>query len=384
MGSIVAAENKPKNKCRKWRLFVSCGFDRHGKRIQRSRRISGTYSQAKSALLEFEEEVNGLGTEDALLCDYLDKWLKEREPNSAQTTKKKHRQTVRTLKHLFGPKVRLSDLTAKMVDEAMVDLLNGGGPSGRPTKPTYAGYVKKQLAAILRAARDDGYMVADIMAKTAKLPTRAPEKDNIPSAYEVRTLLEGLDPRDGHQMCVYLCATLGLRRSEALGLRWGNVDLEERQLGIVETLAPDGTYAPTKTPESRRLLPIPDHLAKAFRVRADTAKADLEIARRAGCENIPEWDELAVCCFPDGRPLTHSAASHWWDKHRSFYGISCGLHGLRHALLTRMAEQGVHPRIMASVAGHTNQTITLSIYAHSNMETKEAAFDAVSAAMAPK
>ena len=60
MGSITPLENKPKNKCRTWRLFISCGTNtRTKKRTQKSRRFHGTYGGAKKALAEMPQGFPG-------------------------------------------------------------------------------------------------------------------------------------------------------------------------------------------------------------------------------------------------------------------------------------------------------------------------------------
>ena len=57
-GSIIQLEkDKPKSKCRKWRLCTSVGIDpQTGTYKTRTRRFSGTYTQAKVALREFIAE----------------------------------------------------------------------------------------------------------------------------------------------------------------------------------------------------------------------------------------------------------------------------------------------------------------------------------------
>ena len=385
MGSITPLENKPKNKCRTWRLFISCGTNkRTKKRIQKSRRFHGTYGEAKKALAEFEAEYKKLVSEDAKFGDFLDAWYEKRVGKMRESTLIKDRQSMRTLKWLFGEDTHLSDFDAEMVDTAFQDLLDNGGPSGHAVKPSYAGYLKATLNSLMRYAIKEGYLLANPLDGTEHIPVRAPEKDDVPSAADVKALLDALDCRDGRQMCVYLCATLGLRRSEALGLRWGDVDFEKKAVNIRVSLQADRTLGKLKTAESRRTLPMPDYLADALGIRQAAAKADLKVSKANSLINeIPDWDSVTVCCGAKGESTSASMASHWWEKHRALYDIKCGLHGLRHALLTTLAEQNVHPRTMMAIAGHTNPALTLRIYAHSNLDEKEKAFGAIYDAVAP-
>ena len=170
------------------------------------------------------------------------------------------------------------------------DLLDNGGPSGHAVKPSYAGYLKATLNSLMRYAIKEGYLLANPLDGTEHIPVRAPEKDDVPSAADVKALLDALDCRDGRQMCVYLCATLGLRRSEALGLRWGDVDFEKKAVNIRVSLQADRTLGKLKTAESRRTLPMPDYLADALGIRQAAAKADLKVSKANSLINeIPDW-----------------------------------------------------------------------------------------------
>ncbi len=54
------------------------------------------------------------------------------------------------------------------------------------------------------------------------------------------------------------------------------------------------------------------------------------------------------------------------------------LHELRHTYLTVLAVNGVHPKVMQELAGHTRMATTLEIYTHVNMDAKREAMRAVS------
>ncbi len=384
MGSITPLENKPQNKCRYWRLFVSCGKDRRGKRIQKSRRFRGTYGEAKKALAEFEAECANAVSEEIKLGVYLNRWYEKRIGKMKASTLAKDRQAMRTIKWLFGEDTRLSEFEPSMIDEAFRELMETGGPAGRPVRSSYAGHLKSSLYSMLKSARIDGYLSHDPMEGTEHIVKKSKERDDIPSAAEVKALLDGLDCRDGHQMCVFLCASLGLRRAEALALQWKNVDFEKGLVHIKTSLQYGGELGEPKTAESRRTLPMPDYLREALQTRLAAAKADVRVSlARGDISKEPDWNEVVVCCNEKGAILSSSAASHWWDKHRSIYGIKCGLHGLRHALLTTLAEQNVHPKVMQAVAGHASAAFCLNVYTHTNMNDKENAFTAIHDVLAP-
>ncbi len=66
-----------------------------------------------------------------------------------------------------------------------------------------------------------------------------------------------------------------------------------------------------------------------------------------------------------------SSLSRWWSTERGSYGPErYSLHELRHAYLTPLAEEGVHPKVMQELAGHYSSQVTMDIYAHVNMDAK--------------
>jgi integrase len=61
------------------------------------------------------------------------------------------------------------------------------------------------------------------------------------------------------------CAYAGLRLSEALGLRWRDLDLKTGTLTVSAQLGPDGFRAPLKTPTSAATVPVLPRLADELR-----------------------------------------------------------------------------------------------------------------------
>lgn len=386
MASITPLEDRPRNKCRYWRLFCSLGKTSKGKRIQKSKRFRGTYAEAKKAAVEFENECkHNYISEEVELGVYLERWQEKRKDKMRASTIAKDKQNIRTIKWLFGEHTHLSELTPEVIDDAFQELLTKGGPSGHKIGTSYAGHLKSSLAGMLKDARKEGYIMHDPIPDTERISKRTPERENIPSAAEVKALLDSLDCRDGRQMCVFLCASLGLRRAESLGLRWKDVDFENNLIHIRGALQYDGTIGDPKTRESRRILPMPSYLKEALEIRQMAAKADIKVARKNGTtKQETPWDDTVVCCNERGEILSLSAASHWWNKHRKTFGMKCGLHGLRHALLTNMASSGVPVHSMMKIAGHSSPNTTLRIYLHSCMDDKLDAFDAIFDAVAPE
>ena len=48
-----------------------------------------------------------------------------------------------------------------------------------------------------------------------------------------------------------------------------------------------------------------------------------------------------------------------------------GVHALRHSFATRAVEAGMDIRTLSEILGHTQVSLTMQLYVHSNMETKK-------------
>ena len=120
-GSIIQLEkDKPKSRCRKWQLRVCIGKDpRTGKYKARTRRFEGTYTQAKAALREFIDEVEGdrvQGKTTYTFEEYAERYLKRRELNKeiAATTLERQRQLFKAANMHIG-KANLAAIDRKSV-----------------------------------------------------------------------------------------------------------------------------------------------------------------------------------------------------------------------------------------------------------------------------
>ena len=77
---------------------------------------------------------------------------------------------------------------------------------------------------------------------------------------------------------------------------------------------------------------------------------------------------------PDGRPLLPDTISHAWGKLTQRVGIkNIRLHDARHSHASLMLKQGIHPKIVQEMLGHTSIQITLDTYSHVTPGLQQAA-----------
>jgi integrase len=159
-------------------------------------------------------------------------------------------------------------------------------------------------------------------------------------------------------MLVVLAQATGFRQSELLGIRWSDLDLDRRVLHLRKQLGRDGVLRSPKTAAGRRAVPLPSGVVEALRSHRE--EQDQERMAAAVWE-----DHDLVLCTQTGRPLSQRNAHRSWARILARAGVEHrGIHHMRHAYVTMLAEEGVHERVAQQLAGHADSRTTRDIYTH--------------------
>ncbi len=194
-------------------------------------------------------------------------------------------------------------------------------------------------------------------------PPRVPSADEVEtwSADMLRSFLAATADDRLHALWALL-ATTGMRRGEALGLRWQDVALDAGRLRVVQTiLSINGKLLTSepKTAKGRRPIALDPSTVAVLR---EHRKRMLEERMLVGADFS---DEGLVFHRPDGsclRPETVSAT--FLRRQKKLDVPRLTLKGLRHTWATLALEQGIHPRVVQERLGHSTIAITLGIYSH--------------------
>ena len=197
-------------------------------------------------------------------------------------------------------------------------------------------------------------------------PPRAGQKSDGVHAWDAPTLRQFLDAsrsaEDRHHALWVLLATTGMRRGEALGLRWSDVDLDAGRARIVQTIIQTRNVVSVGEPKTARgRRPISLDAATIAVLRAHRHRM-LQERLLVG----PDFDDLGLVFHqPDGSWLRPDAVSEVFLRRVRRYGLPrLTLKGLRHTWATLALEQGIHPRVVQERLGHSTIAITLGIYSH--------------------
>jgi integrase len=170
---------------------------------------------------------------------------------------------------------------------------------------------------------------------------------------------------DRHEALYTVALTLGLRQGEALGLRWQDVDLERGRLHVehqLQRLDHRLALVPCKTDRSRRELALP-----AFTLAALSAHREGQ-ARMLGALPAPT---SYVFTTRTGTPLEARNVVRAWKGILDKAGLPATMrfHDLRHSAATLLIAQGVHPRTVMEILGHSQIATTMNTYGHVLPET---------------
>ena len=176
-----------------------------------------------------------------------------------------------------------------------------------------------------------------------------------------------------------LTASTGMRRSEALGLRWSDVDLDEGSLSVRQVYvayAKVRTMKEPKTATSRRTLPLSDRVVAELRV---TRRRQAEERLAAGAA----WSDSGLV-FTDeiGRPLSPPRVSTAFKRAVKASGLlPISLHGCATPSPPSGLDQGVDVLYVAEMLGHSSPAITMGVYQHVRRDRLNAAMAQITEAI---
>jgi integrase len=250
-------------------------------------------------------------------------------------------------------KKTLSKLTPLEVQRMLRDLEAEG----------YAPRTRRQVRSVLRRALADAErwgMVARNVAALVDAPSVDSSKlDDVLTPEEGQKVLAAVGD-DRLQALAVLVMTTGMRKGEAMALRWVDVDLDEGTVRVAGTLkrAKGRWWIDTpKTAAGKRAIPVEGWVVESLREhRRHQAEERLALG--------PDWaDHDFVFTTPIGTPLDGRNVTRWWHGVCASAGIERRrFHALRHSVATWLAEEGEPLEVIGERLGHSSHAVTVDIY----------------------
>ena len=324
--------------------------DRQGRQHQHSAANFAEARLLKSALAATVARGEYAPFPRVTLAEYLPEWLSTYAGRTsrglrAQTRLEYQRDLERHALPFFG-RTRLTEIEPRDIKRFIAALIDQGLCSSS---------VRRRLAplrALLATAVEDGLIRSNPAAgvRVPHSPADRPDQDRSKalSEQELRRLLRELP--SGWRLFVEFLVHTGLRFSEAIAVRWGDVDFEQRRLHVRRRLY-HGLDEP-KSRHGRRVIPLSprmlDSLADLRESSSYPEESDPVFASRTGTPL--DYANVYRRVF---KPAARRAGVPW-----------AGLHTLRHTCATTLFRNGLNAKQVQLWLGHHSPAFTLAVYVH--------------------
>jgi integrase len=292
---------------------------------------------------------------------FADDWLQRIRARVKEKTWESYEDAVERLLPAFGEN-RLGAIARHEIDRWLTGPHLSRPRKGQRKKPaplsaTTVNYTLHVLKFILKDATEHGHLTENPAAKVKPL-RRADSEDgdalHVLQPDEITRLLEvaGEPWHTFYQVTVQT----GLRRGEALALRWGDLDLTKGLLSVRRSLGRfrDGRRyvvreTALKSRHSRRTIDLAPSVVEAL------------LALPAGDD--PERD--FVFRSTAGGPIDPDNVDRAFKRHLTAAGLpDVRFHDLRHTHASLLIAAGLHPKAIQARLGHASITTTLNTYGH--------------------
>lgn len=165
-------------------------------------------------------------------------------------------------------------------------------------------------------------------------------------------------------LAVRLMLATGLRRGEALGLTWENVNTDKGTIRVCQTLNESCVIKEPKTNSGVRSLFVDEYTMEHLRKWKAFQKKALHLVNANGSALTQDTGTF-VFCSEVGGFIDPTNFARWWNAFRSRIGFNCLLvHELRHTQVTLLLGNGVDWSMVQSRVGHARPSSVTLTYLH--------------------
>ncbi len=311
-------------------------------------------------------------TERQTVGNFIERWLEDSvKPSLRPKTYASYSQVARLYLLPYIGRISLQKLTPQQL-QAFLNNRVADGLSPRTVQYTHA-VLRRALGQAMKWG-----LVPRNVALLVDLPRMSAREVEPLSPEQVKVFLKEI--RGDRLETLYLVAMgVGLRKGELLGLRWEDVDLDADTLNVRVALQRiDGALrlVDLKTRRSRRTVALPQLVVKALkshRVR--------QIEERLAAGDA--WQEFGfVFTTTIGTPLEPRNVTRHFHQALEKSGLPRQrFYDLRHTCASLLLAQGIQPRVLMEILGHSQISLTMNTYAHVMPQLEREAAEKMDAAL---
>ena len=296
------------------------------------------------------------------LVDFLNEWLDKAHIHKIQeSTYNSYKGLIRKTERFFGNKVTLADCKPRQI-HSFYDHLRAEGAR----EQTILHYHNLLHAAFEYAIKQEIFDVNPMNRVERPQPKRFVGTSY--SVDEVRTLL-ALTEDDLLYIPIVLAVYCGMRRSEALGISWSNVDFDNNTIRVCQKVIEVSRNGKTeriiseemKTESSRRSFYMVPELKEILLGHKEKQE---RYRQQFGRSYSKKYLDM-VCVNPLGDLIKPSYVTSHFPEILNKYGLrDIRFHDLRHTCASLLLSMDVNMKVIQKYLGHSNMSTTADIYSH--------------------
>jgi integrase len=339
--------------------------DSTGRRRQKTS-THDTKREAQAWLARITQELRAGEVYDTKLtvAEFLTGWLEGRQSLRPSTRQAYQSHLDQHLLPELGH-LRLADLRSHHIEEMFRRITDANARRERPIGPTTMRRIHATLNSALNTAVRRG-LIRRNPAATVDLPRPSPVASSAWTSEEVAAFLTATG--DDHLAVLYrLLVLTGLRRGEAVGLRWSDLDLTKGTLTVhrqVITVAGELIIGPPKSEAGRRTVALDEGTVELLRLRQRRDRID------HWASTDEDFDDTLVFRRGDGKGIHPAYVSRHFTTLVTRHGLPpIRLHDLRHTSASLGLAGGESLLEVSRRLGHSSITITADTYSHVSAAT---------------
>ena len=341
--------------------------------------VKGNKKRAEAILMDarrnFNPEEPKVMNGDIMFADFMEQWLDIIKSSVAVPTFASYSTSVkRIIAPYFREKeITLKNLTAKDIQEFYLKELERVSAS---SVIHYHANIHKALKYAVKI---------DLIEVNPADKVERPKKDRFVGSFydadEVNALFEA-SKGSKLELPILFGAFYGLRRSEAIGLKWDAIDFEHDTITIRHTVTScdlDGKRIlvasdTTKTKSSMRTLPLVPFVKEQLLALRKEQKENRRLCGRSYNKEYLDY----VCVNEIGDLIKPHYVTESFPKLLKANGFRpIRFHDLRHSCASLLLANGVSMKQIQEWLGHSDFSTTANIYAHLDYSSKLTSADAM-------
>jgi integrase len=360
-----------------WAIILDVRDSQTGKRKRRWHSFAGTKREAQVECARLITEIESgaaVNPSRIMLSEFLDRFARDWVAiHTTAASAQRYKLSLAYARQHLGNR-RLQEVRP-------ADLAAFYATLSRSLAPRTVRHAHLVLHKALAQAKLWG-LLRDNPADLAKPPPVPEGEISILQPSQVRDLLDRLK---GHRlfMLAALALATGMRRNEALGLRWRDLDLDAGRLTIEQALEQANGIVRTKSPKTRagrRTISLPPSIVTELRAHW-AAQQEQRMALGLGRSPADGFVLAAI----DGGPQRPDPISKAWGEAMDKIGLpQVTLHSLRHTHASMLIASGMDILTISRRLGHATPAITLNVYGHLVAGTDDRAAQIVDQAFGSK